>query len=199
MSAPARGRGHYDPFAPVGRPFPAARLSRAGVDEDTVARLRDEWSTMDPGEQADLARFVARNTDRSIVVRYQGRRTREDLERMTVDDDLIPLLRERGLSTHGRKAELIDRLLDAYDTPKGALTSGQVPVVPDTPDDGPQAASGDDRAGNAAPDAAPPTPATPSAPASAPSTQAPGPQTPDAEPAPATPAPADTTKEAPRG
>jgi hypothetical protein len=203
-----RARGDYDPFAPAGRPFPAARLSRAGVDDATVTRLRDEYAGMNAKEQRELARFVASNTNRRIADRYQGRRTREDLEHMTVDDELIPLLRERGLSTSGRKAELIDRLLDAYDTPTGALSSAQVPVVPDTSDDAPEAGSGDDRAGNGPgevelPDgtrASGTIPASAAAPASAPSTQAPGPQTPDATPAPATAASADTTtKEAPRG
>lgn len=205
-------RASYDPFAPAAPGFPDRRFRRAGVDDATLDRLREEYAGMDREEQQALTRFVARNTDRSIVARFQGRRSREDLEHMTVDDDLLPLLRERGLSTSGRKAELIDRLLDSYDTPKGALTSAQVPVVPDTPDEGPEAASGDD---TAAADTSGQTPAAPedssgqgvvelpdgsSATGTIPASAAqPGPQTPDATPAPATPAPADTTKEAPRG
>lgn len=222
-----RARGDYDPFAPAGRPFPAARLTRAGVDDATVARLREEYAGMNAREQRELARFVASNTDHRIADRYQGRRSREDLEHMTVDDELIPLLRERGLSTSGRKAELVDRLLASYDTPKGALSSAQVPVVQDTQDEAPEAGSGDD---TAAADTSGQTPAAPedstgqgevevpdgssatgTVPAPAAETDptpvatppvapAPGPQTPDAAPAPATTASADTTtQEAPRG
>jgi hypothetical protein len=196
-------RAVYDPFAPAAPGFPDKRLRRAGLDDETMQRLRDEYAGMDRDDQRQFMRFVSRNPDRSIAARYQGRRSREDLEHMTVDDELIPLLRERRLSTQGRKAELIERLLASYDAPSGALSADKPPARPDTPDEGPEAGRSSDTAGNDTPDAgqpATPAPATPSAPASAPSTQAPGPQTPDAEPAPATPASADTTtKEAPRG
>jgi hypothetical protein len=185
MTAPTgrTGRTGYDPFAPAAATFPEQRLRRAGVDDDTVDRLRVEFGAMSGDQRRQMARFVTRNTNRRIAATYQGRRSRSDLEAMTVDEGLIPLLRERGLPTHGRKAELIDRLIASYDAAaspvNGALTGDRVPDQPDTQADTPQAPSGDDAA-----QTTPPT------------------ETPAAAPAPDTAAPADTTtteEEADRG
>lgn len=181
MTAPARGRAAFDPFAPAPAPFPRARLLRAGLEDETVDRLRAEYDAMDRYEKRELARFITRNPDRVLTQRFQATHTREQLEAMTVDEDLVPLLRRRGLPTSGRKAEqgavqtadgqLVDRLLESYQTHTGvvpasaALTGSGAPQGTGTPADGPEAASGQQGAqdegpaqtsgADAAPDAAP--------------------------------------------
>lgn len=167
MTAPAR---RYDPFAPAPAGFPERRLRRAGLDDASLGSLRTRFDEMGAAERAELARFVARNPDPVIRERFAAGRTREELEALHVDD-LQDLLRERpgGLSTTGRKAELIDRLLASY--------SGSVPAPAAVPDDG------DDDTAATAPTAEPTDNARPATIVGAP---APEPQTPDAAPAPAT-------------
>jgi hypothetical protein len=154
MTAPTGGRSAYDPFAPAAPGFPDRRLRRAGVDDETVARLRDEYAGMDPAARQEVNRFVTRNPNSRIAARFQGRYSRTELEAMTVDE-LHPLLRERQLSIQGRKADLIDRLTASYDAPKGALTAEPVPVVPDTQGEPPEADSGSQAAATGTPSAAP--------------------------------------------
>lgn len=205
MTAPTgnRGRGSFDPFAPGAPGFPDRRLRRAGVDDDTLTRLRGEYAEMGRDDQQALVRFVARHPDTSIRERFQGSRRREELEEMTINE-LVPLLRERNLSTaHDRKAELVDRLMASYEgavtdrTTQAPLEAAVAPPAPDSPATAPEAASGSDTAQTGAPAADAPQTAAVTAPA----TQAPGPQTPDATPAPATTATAadTTTEETTRG
>jgi hypothetical protein len=197
MTAPTsnRGRGGYDPFAPADPGFPEKRLRRAGVDDATVGRLRAEYDGMGAEERRDLRRFVTRNPDRRIVDRYQGRRSREELEDLTVDR-LLPLLRERNLPTDGRKADLINRLAASYDAPAAPTPT---PAAPESPQEPPEAPPGPETPGPA-----PEAPSAPQEPQETPPETAPQPPaapTPDAAPAPDTATPADTTttEEADRG
>jgi SAP domain len=214
----AGARSAYDPFAPsAGHPFPERRLRRAGLDDAAVNRLREEWDTLGAPERRELARYVTRSPDPRIRDRFGSRRSRTELEGLTVAQ-LEPLLRERRLSTDGRKADLIDRLTASYEgaaeeqptrAPQEAATAPE-PAAPagNTPDAG-QAAQGEQEAPQEQPPApeqqdAPAPEATPAAaPQPEPAAEAPAvpTPTPDAAPAPDTAAPADTTttEEADRG
>ncbi len=190
--APSAGRAAHDPFAPAaGTPFPGRRLLRAGLSAEDVNRLSQEYAGMSGEQQRELARYVTRNPDSRILARFQGTRSRAELEALTVEK-LLPLLRERHLSTDGRKAELIDRLLTSYaggvqeqptQAPQEAATAPEPTApagdAPDTPQPAQEADSG---------------PAEAPAPEPVTGVDAP-PQTPDAAPAPDTATPADPTTE----
>lgn len=156
MTAPTR---NYDPFAPAPAGFPERRLRRAGLDDAAIAQLRTRFGEMVAEQRRELSRFVARNPDRVVRDRFASGRTREDLEELHVDD-LQDLLRERpgGLSTTGRKAELVDRLLASY---SGTDAPAPAPV----PDEAPEGDSGQTAAttgtGAGAPDAPPAGATTP--------------------------------------
>lgn len=171
-----------DPFRPVGggpAAFPDRRLRRAGVDADTVGRLRGEWAGMSGEERGELSRFVAQHPDQTLRARFVGRLSREEAEALHVDD-LRDRLRERpgGLSTAGRKAELVDRLVASFEDPTAATGPTAVAASAPQSDDG----------GTPAPETAD-APAAPADGTDAPATGTPAAaptETPDAAPAPAT-------------
>jgi len=135
----------YAPFpaAPV-RPavFPRERLSRAGLDDDAVARLDAEYESLDPAGRQEFSRFVTSHSDDAIRERFSagsvedtGRQaalpTYDDLNSETIDE-LDERLREwneshpeQHLTIAGRKGEKIGRLLDAYEGEREQLGAVQ--------------------------------------------------------------------------
>jgi hypothetical protein len=204
MTAPAgtSGRAAYDPFAPsAGIAFPDRRLLRAGLPPEDLARLASDFRGMPADRQRELVRFVTRNTDRRIVDRFRGARSRQELEGMTVAA-LEPLLRERHLSTDGRKADLIDRLLTSYEggreeqPTRAPQTAATPPPGPVTPGEAPEGGSGELAGQTSTPEPQPPAGTDGgNPPAETPETIiGVDTQTPDATPAPDTaPAAEDTT------
>lgn len=139
----------YRPFPSTAtrpRPFPRERLIRAGVSEESVERLAGEYEGLDPQQRLDLARFVDSRSDEAIRDRFGGELppapvdpgaevTYDTLNAGTVDD-LEVRIREWNqahpddhLSTTGRKAELIGRLLDAYEGERTAAAASSPLLV----------------------------------------------------------------------
>lgn len=135
----ALARVSYDPFRPAPRPFPRPRLLRAGLDEEVVGRLESEYDALDYRQQVEFGRYVSSHSDDAIRERFaegvEGIEppaeppaapepvTYELLNGETVDE-LEDRIRKWNaehddegdhLTLSGRKAELIGRLLDAYE------------------------------------------------------------------------------------
>lgn len=134
----------YAPFPTTRAPsFPRERLVRAGVDEDTVTRLEDEYESADPAGRTELRQFVSSRSDDAIRDRYtsststtdeeapdapaeQDAPTYDELNALTVDelDDRLRTWNDEHPDQHltiaGRKGEKIGRLLDAYEGDQGA-------------------------------------------------------------------------------
>lgn len=148
----------YAPFPAARTPaFPRERLTRTGLDEDTVDRLADEYNSADAAGRTEFGRFVSANSDDVIRERFAegsvdaerpaaGKATTYDeLNALTVDE-LDDLLREwnddhpeQHLTIAGRKGEKIGRLLDAYGeqpeetppaAPVAAVADRQLPTAP---------------------------------------------------------------------
>lgn len=116
----------YRPFGATPAVFPRPRLERAGVPASAVDELEAAFPELPENERADLVRYVDGHSDDAIVERFgdgppPAPVTRETLEGETVDDLEARIRRwneahpEEHLSTSGRKAELVGRLLDAYE------------------------------------------------------------------------------------
>lgn len=146
----------YRPFpaTPTRVPvFPRERLTRAGLDEDTVGRLESEFDALDPAGRAEFGGYVTAHSDDAIRQRYTdgdagqseqpgqpeqpeqpaASPTYEELNALTVDE-LDDRLREwndthpdQHLTIAGRKGEKIGRLLDAYEGEQGAATPEAAP------------------------------------------------------------------------
>lgn len=141
-----------DPFRPAAPPrFPGTRLTRAGLDEDTVARLQSEYDGLDYAGRVEFGRYIASHSDDAIRQRYAGGSTEqsaaeepaapaptyEELNALTVDE-LDDRLREwnaehpgQHLAIAGRKGEKIGRLLDAYDGQQEAAVQAPADAAPE--------------------------------------------------------------------
>lgn len=139
-----------DPFRPFGAPvaaqFDRTRLERAGIDPAVVDELEAAFPNLSADERRDFAQFVTSNSDAAIAGRFGSGPppapvTRETLEAETVDD-LERRIREwneahpdEHLATSGRKAELVGRLLDAYEGEQEQTgddtAGGNLPPAPD--------------------------------------------------------------------
>jgi hypothetical protein len=130
-----------DPYAPfparTAPAFPRDRLVRAGLDDDTVARVESEWQTLDAAGRVEFGRYLDARTDEAIRERFAegvagveqpvapsepaATPTYEELNALTVDelDDRLRAWNdehpEQHLAIAGRKGEKIGRLLDAYE------------------------------------------------------------------------------------
>jgi hypothetical protein len=127
-----------DPFRPAPPPtFPGARLERAGLDGDTIARVESEYDALDYRGRVEFGRYVASHSDDAIRDRFaegvQGVEqpeqpadtpaapTYEELNAETIDqlDDRLRQWNDTHPDQHlaiaGRKGEKIGRLLDAYE------------------------------------------------------------------------------------
>ena len=134
-------RVSHDPFRPASRPFPRTRLTRAGLDAEVVDRLETEYDALDYRQQVEFGRFVSSHSDDAIRDRFsegvQGVQPPADppAEPVTyelLNGETVDELEERirtwnashdeaqHLTLSGRKAELIGRLLDAYEQPEEA-------------------------------------------------------------------------------
>lgn len=154
----------HDPFAPhhtVSRAdspdaddFPEARLLRAGIDADHVARLSAWFDSADPEERHTWREGVRSAPDQAL-----GRFTTPegmDLGDLT-KDQLEDLLRARELPVSGNKPDLIQRL--TQETPSEPLeATGDGPGAPEpgAAGNGGQAADGGD--GGPPPNEQPTTP-----------------------------------------
>jgi hypothetical protein len=129
----------YRPFPAAGTPapsFPRPRLLRAGLDEDTVARLESEYAALDGQQRVEFGRFVSAHSDDAIRDRFSTgvegveepeapdpvtAPTYEELNALTVDalEDRVRQWNaahpDQHLTVSGRKGELIGRLLDAHE------------------------------------------------------------------------------------
>lgn len=142
----------YRPFPATAarpRPFPRERLIRAGVSEESVDRLAGEYEALDPQQRLDLARFVDSRSDEAIRDRFGGELppapvdpdaevTYDTLNAETVDDLEVRIRQwnqahpDDHLTTSGRKAELIGRLLDAYESERTAAAASSPLLVDPT-------------------------------------------------------------------
>lgn len=111
----------YDPFAPAAPTMPRERLLRAGVDEATVDSIAEQYENLSYGEKIELLRYVNAHPDEAIRERFSAPVTRESLGDLTVEEleDRIRAWNadhddEQHLALSGRKADLVDRLADAY-------------------------------------------------------------------------------------
>ncbi len=146
-----------DPFAPFPTaprrpaPFPRERLLRAGLDEDTVARLESEYEDTDAAGRVEFGRYVTANSDDVIRDRFTSDAsvadpdapaplpTYDDLNDETIDelDDRLRAWNEAHPDQHltiaGRKGEKIGRLLDAYESEQGDAFPATAPEVSEPP------------------------------------------------------------------
>lgn len=118
-----------DPFTPpatagVVAPTPPAdaspalveqRYARAGLDEETRARLGEWFAGLTPERQREYAGQLDTLPDHAIAERYTV--PDGDLSELTVDR-LADLCRARGVPHTGAKADLVERLSGGESAPR---------------------------------------------------------------------------------
>lgn len=127
-------RPAYDPLRPPAPPFPGYRFTNAGLTEEAITALQEEYDALDYDGQIARAGQIASAPNDELVARYgagedagpsPAMATPETLADQHRAEELKQAAHDAGLPTSGTKLEVATRLVEAGRT-------GELPVV--TPD-----------------------------------------------------------------